>query len=77
MVDGDDFWINGKQPAFLSSFSHLQVIQNSAPSTIVWRHCDIGMEKKQANLILVMAVSNLYKLPCLDFRHLKGLYASF
>ena len=28
---------------FLSSFSRLQVIQNSAPSTIVWRQCDIQM----------------------------------
>ena len=77
MVDGAEFWINCKRPAFLSSFSRLQVIQNSAPSTIMRRHCDIRMEKKQADLILFMAMSNLYKLPCLDFRHLKGMYACF
>ena len=41
MVDGADFWISCKLPAFLSSFSCLQVIQNSAPSTISWRQCDI------------------------------------
>ena len=32
-----------KRQAFLSSFSPLQVIQNSAPSTIVWRQCDAQM----------------------------------
>ena len=44
MVDGAKFWISCKQPAFLSSFSRLQVIQNSAPSTILWRQCDIRIE---------------------------------
>ena len=41
MVDGAKFWISCKQPAFLRSFSYLQVIQNLAPSTTVWRQCDI------------------------------------
>ena len=27
--------------ALLSSFSRLQLIQNLAPSTIMWRQCDI------------------------------------
>ena len=40
-VDGAKFWICWKWPAFLSSFSRLQVIQKSAPSTIVSRQCDI------------------------------------
>ena len=31
MVDGAEFWISCKRPAFLSSFSRLQVVQNSAP----------------------------------------------
>ena len=44
MVDGAEFWISSKQPAFLSSFSPTQVIQNSAPSTIVWRQCDFRIE---------------------------------
>ena len=41
MVDGPEFWISCKRPAFLGSFNHLQVIQNLAPSTIMWRQCDI------------------------------------
>ena len=45
MVDGAEFWISCKQPAFLSRFSHLQVIQNSAPSTTAWRQCDIRIEE--------------------------------
>ena len=43
MIDAAEFWINCKLPAFLSSFSHLQVIQNLAPSTILWCQCDIQM----------------------------------
>ena len=43
MVDGAEFWINCKRQAFLSSFSTLQVIQNSPPYTIVWHQCDIWM----------------------------------
>ena len=41
MVDGAEYWISWKHPAFLSKFSCLQVIQNSAPSTIVCHQCDI------------------------------------
>ena len=41
MVDGTEFWITCKRPAFLSSFSRLLVIQNLAPSTMVWHQCDI------------------------------------
>ena len=46
MVNGPEFWISCKRPAFLSSFSPLQVIQNLAPSTIMWRQCDIGINKQ-------------------------------
>ena len=35
------FWIVCKQPAFLSSFSRLKLIQNSAPSVAGMRQCDI------------------------------------
>ena len=36
-----EFWISCKQPAFLSNFSRLQLIQNLAP-TVAWRRqCDI------------------------------------
>ena len=43
MVDGAEYWISCKRPAFLSSFSRLQVIRNSAQSAIVWHQCDIWM----------------------------------
>ena len=33
---GAEFWISCKRPAFLSNFSHLQLIQNSAPSVARW-----------------------------------------
>ena len=41
MVDGARFWISCKRPAFFSSFGRLQLVQNSAPSTIVWCQIDI------------------------------------
>ena len=44
MVDDAKFWISCKRPAFLSSFSRLQLIQNSAPSVTWWRQYDIRIE---------------------------------
>ena len=41
MVDGTKFWISYQQLTFLSILSHWQLIQNLAPSTIVWRQCNI------------------------------------
>ena len=41
MVNGAKFWISYQQLAFLSGFSCWQLIINLAPSTIVWRQCDI------------------------------------
>ena len=38
---GHLFWIVCKRPAFLSSFSRLQLIQNLAPSVAGMRQCDI------------------------------------
>ena len=47
MSDGTKFWIGYQQQAFLSSFSRWLLIQNLAPSTIVWRQCDIQMYGKK------------------------------
>ena len=41
MVDGTKFWISCQWVAFLISFSRWQLIQNLAPSAIVWCQCDI------------------------------------
>ena len=41
MVDGAEHLISCHLLAFLSAFSHLQLIQNSAPSTICWCQWDI------------------------------------
>ena len=41
MVDGAKHLISCHWLAFLSAFSHLQLIQNSVPSTICWCQCDI------------------------------------
>ena len=41
MLDGAKFWINCQRLRILRKASHWQLIQNSAPSTIVWRQCDI------------------------------------
>ena len=38
---GHLFWIVCMRPAFLRSFSRLQLIQNSAPSVAGMRQCDI------------------------------------
>ena len=46
MVDGTEHLISCDWLAFLSVFSHLQLIQNSAPSTICWCHCDIWIGLK-------------------------------
>ena len=40
-TEGLKFWISCKQPAFLSNFSHLQLIQNLAPSVARRCQCDI------------------------------------
>ena len=37
VTEGAEFWISCKRPASLSKFSHLQLIQNLAPS-VTWRH---------------------------------------
>ena len=41
MVNGAEHLISGHWLAFLSAISHLQLIQNSTPSTICWCQCDI------------------------------------
>ena len=41
MVDGAEFWITCKGLKLLRKTVRLQLIQNSAPSTILWRQCDI------------------------------------
>ena len=40
-TEGAEFWISCKRPAFLSNFSHLQLIQNSPFSVARRRQCDI------------------------------------
>ena len=37
-TDGAKFWISCKRPAFLRTFSRLQMIQNKRPWTVVGRH---------------------------------------
>ena len=44
LVDGAKFLIHYQQQAFLSSFGCWQLIQNLAPSTIVWGQCDMGID---------------------------------
>ena len=39
--DGPEFWISCQWLKLLRKASHWQLIQNPAPSTIVWRQCDI------------------------------------
>ena len=45
MVDGAEHLISCDWLVFLSAFSHLQLIQNSALSTICWCQCDIQILK--------------------------------
>ena len=59
MVDGAQFGISCQRLAFLISLSHLQLIQNSAPSTIVWRQCDIQITDLGMNAqIIFLTVLN-------------------
>ena len=41
MVDGPESWISYQWLAFLNSVGRWQLIKSLAPSTIVWRQCDI------------------------------------
>ena len=45
MVDGAEFWISCQSLALLSILSCCQLIQNPAPSTIVWRQCYIRIRR--------------------------------
>ena len=46
VTEGAEFRISCKRPAFLSNFSRLQLIQNSAPSVTRWRQCDIRIHAR-------------------------------
>ena len=41
LVDGAEFWITSKRLKLLRKAGCLQLIQNLASSTILWRQCDI------------------------------------
>ena len=47
MVNGAEFWISCKRLKLLRKAGCLQLIQNSAPSTSVWRQCDIRIVLQQ------------------------------
>ena len=55
-AEGAKFWIRSKRPAFLSNFSRLQLIQNSAPSVARWRQCDIQI------IVLWQFLAKVYKV---------------
>ena len=46
MVDGAEFWITCKRLKLLRKAHSLQLIQNSAPSNIVLRQCDIRIWRR-------------------------------
>ena len=76
MVDGTKFWISYQWLAYLSSFSHWQVIQNSTPSTIVWRQCDIWIEGNFAFLYKCNSYSleNIVCNGCFNLKEKHGGY---
>ena len=47
MVDGIEIWITCKRLKLMRKAGSLQLIPNSAPSTIVWCQCEIWIENKQ------------------------------
>ena len=51
MVNGAKCLISYQRLAFLSSFGPWQLIQNLAPSSIIWRQCDIEIVIGQTKLI--------------------------
>ena len=69
-TEGTEFWISCKRPAFLSNFSHLRIIRNSAPSVVRRLQCDIwinnkitlGFETKRQNTSTYSFLSN-YMVP--------------
>ena len=74
MVDAAEFLISYQWLAFLSNFSWWQLIQNSAPSTIVWRQCDIWILDEQSHKHHVTHKKNItrkiYSFCCFTFWNL-------
>ena len=62
MVDGAEHLINCDWLAFLSAFSHLQLIQNSAPSNICWCQCDIRINQTEVCLWKLKSLSLVFSL---------------
>ena len=63
MVDGAEFWISCQRPNLLRKPSHWQLIQNLAPSTIVWHQCDIRMYiHTMKSIILIKKTQDWSKL---------------
>ena len=50
MVDGAEIWISCQRLRLLRKSSHWQLIQKSAPSTIMWRQCDIWTKWQSISL---------------------------
>ena len=75
LVDGAEFWIICKWLKLLRKAGPLQLIQNSAPSTIVWCQCDIQIHtwhKMFSYLVLAEGHWKSLKIvilkPFLDFK---------
>ena len=78
VTEGAEFWISCKQLPFLSNFSHLQLIQNSAPFVTRRRQCDIRISVKlgwifQSNILEVIGLPHYSKI---NLALLYGLYLS-
>ena len=67
MVDGAKFWISCQWLAFLSIFSRWQLIQNSAPSTIMWRQCDIQIRT-------ILTVHTVHKISYKTYHKLSSFH---
>ena len=67
MVDGAEHLISCHWLAFLSAFSHLQLIQDLEPSTICWCQCDIRMSNEEWKMRIFFAFWEYLNFKIVDF----------
>ena len=63
MVDGAEHLTSCHLLAFLSAFSSIQLMQNSAPSTVYWCQCDIRIDLGHSNAWNIRRLVNELSAP--------------
>ena len=79
MVDGAEHLTSCHLLAFLSAFSYIQLMQNSAPSTICWCQCDIQIDLGHSNAWNIRRLVNVLFAPatqCITLKIVRFLHVA-